>query len=142
VKAGGESGTEVKTSFTSNSGAACYVAVHAEGLAPSYRTVVHPPGSAQTRVRQRLDKGNELVGFTLVKSTGEPLSLAEFLLTPPTFGSGTQGGLDAPAEGTYSPIQVSSPTRETSRTTSQITQALGSLRTWTEPACASTKALL
>ncbi len=38
------------------------------------------------------------MGATLAKGTGEPVSLAEILLTPPAFISGVRGHLDAPEE--------------------------------------------
>jgi hypothetical protein len=77
-----------------------YVTARAEGLAPGYSTVVHAPGSAKTHVRLLLSKGEELAGSTLVKGTGEPVSLAEILLTPPALTSGIRDRLDAPEEET------------------------------------------
>ncbi|MFL5348683.1 MAG: carboxypeptidase regulatory-like domain-containing protein [Hyalangium sp.] len=75
-----------------------YVAARAEGLAPAYASVVHPPGSARTAVRLLLEEGMELVGSTLDKATGEPVSLAEVILTPPAFTSGARDRVDAPEE--------------------------------------------
>ena len=75
-----------------------YVAVHAEGLAPGYATVVQPPGPAKTRVPVHLKPAVELSGHVLEKGTGEPIPFAEILLTPPGFMASPQGRLDAPED--------------------------------------------
>ncbi|WP_224369049.1 carboxypeptidase-like regulatory domain-containing protein [Hyalangium versicolor] len=75
-----------------------YVTARAEGLAPGYAAVVHPPSSARTRVRLILNKGVELVGFTFAKATGEPVSFAEVSLIPPALTSGAGVRPDVPEE--------------------------------------------
>jgi hypothetical protein len=46
----------------------------------------------------RLETGVEAFGLTLEKGTGEPISLAEVVFTPPAFSAGPQGRPDAPEE--------------------------------------------
>jgi hypothetical protein len=75
-----------------------FVAARAEGFAPATTGVVHPPGGARTPVRLRLETGVELQGTTVVRGDGEPVSLAEIILTPLAFPPDLRGHLDAPEE--------------------------------------------
>jgi hypothetical protein len=75
-----------------------YVTARAPGLAPGYAAVVHPPGPVQTHVQLRLEATMELRGTTVVKGTGDPISLAEIILTPPTFEPGAGNRPEAPEE--------------------------------------------
>jgi hypothetical protein len=96
---GGETGAEGRRVFPVPPGSYS-VTARAQGLAPGYAAVVHPPGGLHTHVRVLLEKGGELVGTTVVKGTGDLVSLAEIILTPYGFGPDPwrPGSLDAPEE--------------------------------------------
>ncbi|WP_224244415.1 carboxypeptidase regulatory-like domain-containing protein [Hyalangium gracile] len=96
-KPGGETGADGRWVLPVAPGS-YYATARAPGLAPAYATVVHPPGSARTRVRLLLEEGAELVGTVLAKGTGEPVSLAEIILTPPALPASGRNRPDAPEE--------------------------------------------
>ncbi|WP_224364578.1 carboxypeptidase regulatory-like domain-containing protein [Hyalangium versicolor] len=74
------------------------VAVRAAGYAPLLRDVTRPHGEANTLLRLTLERGQALVGRTVVQGSKEPVPLVELSLT--LYGSPAERGLlaEAPAE--------------------------------------------
>ncbi|WP_224364756.1 carboxypeptidase regulatory-like domain-containing protein [Hyalangium versicolor] len=95
TRSGGETGADGQRVIPVATGS-YYVTARAPELASAYAAVVHPPGSAHTRVRLRLEPGTELFGTLLDKSTREPVSLAELILTPHAFPSNQPAPEPAP----------------------------------------------
>lgn len=94
---GGETGADGRRELPAPPGS-YFITARAQGLAPASAALVHLPGAERTSVRLRLEAGTPLLGSIVVKGTGEPLSLAELILTPHGFAPDPRGRVEAPEE--------------------------------------------
>lgn len=97
IAAGGATGNDGRLLMPTRPGA--YLAVaRAEGLAPAWLNLVHPPGGARTPVHLRLEEPTAFSGRTVLQGTGKPLPGAELTLSPDVNLWEQELGADAPAE--------------------------------------------
>ncbi|MDY7232127.1 carboxypeptidase-like regulatory domain-containing protein [Hyalangium rubrum] len=94
---GGETGADGRWQGPARAGS-YFVTARAEGFAPTSLGGTHPPGQERTSVRLYLETEAELVGSILSKATGEPVALAEVLLTPQVFPPELPEPLEGPEE--------------------------------------------
>jgi hypothetical protein len=97
VAAGGATGNDGRLLMPARPGA--YLAVaRAEGHAPAWLNLVHPPGGSRTPVNLRLEEPTAFFGRTVRQGTGRPLPGAELTLSPDVNLWEQEVGADAPAE--------------------------------------------
>lgn len=94
---GGTTGTDGTLRLAARPGA-YLAAVRAEGFAAARREIVRSTGEALTRVTIPLEAGSTLLGKTVEKRTGQPVSLVELVLTSQGREAFSGWRSDAPAE--------------------------------------------
>jgi hypothetical protein len=97
IAAGGATGNDGRLLMPARPGA--YLAVaRADGHAPAWLNLVHPPGGSRTPVNLRLEEPTTFFGQTVLQGTERPLPGAELTLSPDVNLWEQEVGADAPAE--------------------------------------------